>query len=260
MELELKVSNTLTGAIQFNYQELKGQLIAQLDNYRNIIVTEDTIPEAKKTRANLNKVKKVIDDERKKAKEEALKPYYEIEGKFKELISIIDEVITTCDNQLLVFEDNRKEAKKKEIENLFYEKSMSALIKLEQIFDSKWLNATTSLKNVDDILNSIDERITNDVKLIQLEYPDDSNNILTKYLNTLDRENSIKSYFFEKEALEKVKTLEIATPKTTNVEIDNNAVEEKVLFVKLKLIGTKTQLDAAMNFFKEKAIKIEKLN
>ena len=50
--------------VKFNYEELKKELTEKVENYKNLVYTEENINMAKKDRANLNKLKKAINDEK----------------------------------------------------------------------------------------------------------------------------------------------------------------------------------------------------
>ena len=49
---------------EFNFEELKQDLVLKTDKYANIIYDNAEISQAKKDRADLNKLKKAINDER----------------------------------------------------------------------------------------------------------------------------------------------------------------------------------------------------
>ena len=62
------LSTALPKVIDFNYEELKAALDANLKRYNGIIVTEDGIKDAKEDKAKLNALKKAIEDKRKEVK------------------------------------------------------------------------------------------------------------------------------------------------------------------------------------------------
>ena len=98
--MELKVLNKEIGSLSINYDELKIELADNLKKYQGLVVTEDEITKAKSTRANLNKVAKMIDDRRKELKKEILKPYEMVEAQTKELIGMIGDVTNAIDDQI----------------------------------------------------------------------------------------------------------------------------------------------------------------
>ena len=54
--------------IKWNNEELKAEIAAKMRDYRGLVFTEESIAEAKKDRANLNKLKSAFEDERKRVK------------------------------------------------------------------------------------------------------------------------------------------------------------------------------------------------
>ena len=74
MAFELKVLESIPGKLAINYEELKKELSDRLQQFKGIVFTEEQIAVAKQTRADLNRVAKVIDERRKELKKEYLKP------------------------------------------------------------------------------------------------------------------------------------------------------------------------------------------
>ena len=128
-----------------NFNELKETLIKYADRYRNLVVTEEGIAQAKLDRATLNKRKKAINDTRLAIVREATK---EFELQCKELCEIIDEASKSIDTQIKSFEEIEKEEKRKEIIKLFNSKPHSPSLTLEKIFNDKWLLKTYKLETV----------------------------------------------------------------------------------------------------------------
>ena len=78
------------GTISTNLTEIEAALKEHLENYKGIVVTQDTIKESKKDLSELRKLKDSIEDARKKVKKEWMQPYTEFEGRCKELVSLVD--------------------------------------------------------------------------------------------------------------------------------------------------------------------------
>ena len=66
-ELQIKVSQQI-GKIDVNFEEIEANLKEVLAGYQGIIVTEDTIKQAKADIAELRKKRTSIDDEKKRIK------------------------------------------------------------------------------------------------------------------------------------------------------------------------------------------------
>ena len=90
--------------INFNYAEIKQQLEEQMEIYKGMEYTDDTIKEAKTDRATLNKLSKEIDDRRKAVKKEYNKPLDAFESQVKDLLSIIKEPIEIIDSKVKDYE------------------------------------------------------------------------------------------------------------------------------------------------------------
>ena len=94
MSMEFVMGNsleTLPKTIDFNFEELKGQLAESLALYTGLVVTEDGIKGAKEDRAKLNKLREALENKRKEVKRECMAPYTDFEAKVKELVGLIDQ-------------------------------------------------------------------------------------------------------------------------------------------------------------------------
>ena len=103
MSMEFVMGNsleTLPKTIDFNFEELKGQLAESLALYTGLVVTEDGIKGAKEDRAKLNKLREALENKRKEVKRECMAPYTDFEAKVKELVGLIDQPIAAIDAQL----------------------------------------------------------------------------------------------------------------------------------------------------------------
>lgn len=169
--MEFKIMNPqeslIAQEIQWNNQELKQEIAAKMADYENLVFTEETIKDAKKDRANLNKLKTAFEDERKRIKKLYLDPYNKFETQIKEVIALIEEPISLIDRQIKEVEENKKLQKKSEIEKMFSEMGFQPFVTLEKIWDPKWLNATVSLSSIETKMKEIMFEIGNDVHTIK---------------------------------------------------------------------------------------------
>lgn len=152
--------------ITFNFDELKTELTEKVQHYKTLVYTDDQVSDAKKDKANLNKLKTAIEDRRKEIKKECLKPYEDFEKQVKEIVAIIDEPIGLIDKQVKDFETEKKNAKRNEIEELWASKTKPDWLKLEQIWDDKWLNVTTNMKSIETTIDNELTRIDNEISSI----------------------------------------------------------------------------------------------
>lgn len=160
--------------VKFNYEELKKELTEKVENYKNLVYTEENINMAKKDRANLNKLKKAINDEKIRVKNTLLAPYTDFESKCKELIEIVDTSVENVDRQVKAFEDLEKRTKMEEIQKYFNEHvgHFKEVIIFENIFEDRWLNKTTTMKTVQADIEHIFSRASSDLITIESTVPD----------------------------------------------------------------------------------------
>lgn len=247
-------------AVEFNFDELQTELKTSLEKFQNIVYTDETIPEAKKDRAGLNKFKEIIESERKRIKKLCLKPYEDFEAKVKILTGLIDEPILAIDTQVKTYEQKKKDAKKADIEKFFTDNvgELSELLPLEKIFNEKWLNSSVNIKNVfDEILQKI-EKVKFDIKTIKDLKSEWELTLIDTYLNTLD----IASALAEKTRLEeRKKALEDhiveankKVEEPTQPEVLDVQEEPKIYRREFWVEGTADQLRALGQYMKENNI------
>ena len=149
-QIEFEVTTDLATVantkIETNFEAVRDWLKEELAPYATMVVTEDAIGDAKKTRANIRKVKDSIDSQRKAIKKLWNKPYEEYEAKCKELTGIVDQAVSNIDGQIKTMENEVKEQKRQRLSDFFDEHSydVADFITFDDIFDPKWLNATFS--------------------------------------------------------------------------------------------------------------------
>lgn len=189
MELKINAMET-TNAINFNFEELKNEITTKSELYKNMVYTDDTIKTAKEDRASLNKFIKALEDKQKEVKKQCLEPYNNFEKQVKELVRIINEPVTLIGEQITEFEEREKAAKREEVERLFNEAGFEPFVKLEQIFDPKWLNKSSSLKSIATELKNIAERIKSDLAVLN-EISEFQFEATETYKDTLDISKAI---------------------------------------------------------------------
>lgn len=187
--MELKVNAVaIPEAITFNYEELKAELIQKASSYESMVYTPEQIQEAKADRAKLNGLKKAMNEERLKREREHMAPFNDFKGKINELIGIIDKAASAVDRQVKAAEDRAKEEKLAAIREYFG--GLPAIegfetLRLEQIMDAKWLNASASMKSIQKAIDSKMEQITNDLAVVRA-LPAYAFEAEQKYHETLD--------------------------------------------------------------------------
>lgn len=260
--------NGFIQAIEFNFDELKTELTERLEKYQNLTYTEDTIKDAKETRAGLNKFKEAIETRRKEIKNLCMKPYNDFEAKVKELTGLIDEPINAIDTQLKNFEETRKSAKQIDITDFYNSviEDLVQLVPLERIFNPKWLNATYKMATIQNEIVETIGKIKGDLNVItDLKLDQDAKTLVKdKYLQTLDfslamaektRLENLKKAFKERETIQEVEVVQeepqpIENEQETVAELENVVTleTEKIYYKEFFVRGTKNQILALRDF------------
>lgn len=190
-----------------NFEELKKDLQEKVSKYENMIYNDNEIAQAKKDRADLNKLKKAINDKRIAMEKEYMQPFNEFKAKVNEILALLDKPILAIDMQVKNYEAQLVEAKKQWIEATFKQKCPFAFdwLKLEQIYNSKWLNSSFSK-------NAIEEEMDLSFSMIETEL---------KNIDTLDyKEQALEVY---KETL----SLSMALDKVKQIKDLDKILEEQ---------------------------------
>lgn len=188
--MELKIFNPQEGGfvkeIEWNNEELKAKIAEKVKDYEGLVyVGEAQIKEAKADRANLNKLRNAIEDERKRIKKLCLEPYNRFETQVREVVALLDRPIAMIGEQIDAAEEAKKAAKKAEIEELFKTIGFQDFVTLEAIWDPKWLNATVSMAKIEEAMRTRLYQIGSDVLTIH-ELTEYQFEAMEVYKETLD--------------------------------------------------------------------------
>ena len=288
MSMELILRNadvTIPQAIE-NIQYLRQELAARLDYYKGVIVTENTIKDAKADRANLNKLKAAIDDQRKEVKRQTMALYEPLEKECKELLSMIDEPIGVIDSQLKAFDEQKKAAKYQALTEFFAKVNALDFVKIEHVLSPKWCNATSKLDALKDEMSGNIQRIVDDyaeIKQIYAESPlltailqrfeqTRDKGVALAYAAEIERRERAEQERREREAAEKARREQeqreaaqiqrqpdevIVQP--TIVPTPAEPAPEPIGQATFRVIGTRSQLRTLAAYMRENGIKYEVL-
>lgn len=183
MELIVK-QFAVPSAVEFNYDELKSALAEKCEEFTGLVYSDETIKDAKKDKADLNRLKKELNDRRISLQKEYLAPFDDFKKKVDELIGMIEKPVAMIDAQVKDYEQRRKDIKREEIRKIFSEIWETPYIPFEMIEDEKWYNASTSMASIREEIEQKNESVKYDLQTIStLKYP-----VVAKecYLKTLD--------------------------------------------------------------------------
>ncbi len=170
--MELKVNAVaIPEAITFNYEELKTELLQKVSVYETMVYGEDQIKEAKTDRANLNRLKKALNDERIRREKEYMEPFNQFKAQIAEIISIIDKPVAVIDRQVKEYEEHQKSEKMERIDAAFCEewnsRNLPAAIDIDSIMDYKWLNSSVSMKSIQEAIIAKLDQIEKDLAVVR---------------------------------------------------------------------------------------------
>jgi|GEM_PF-165548 hypothetical protein len=220
LKMETDLSTALPKSIKFNFEELKKQLSDGLDYYNSLVVTEDSIKGAKKDKAQLNKLKTALENARKDVKNQCLTPYEEFAKQEKELVDMIDAPIQSISDQMQKFDDAKKQEKQDQIKAFYLANihDLESLLPLEKIWNPKWLNATYKTADISDEITKTIFKIKNGINIIKAFGVDCEQQMLDKYLDTLDMSAAMAEKTRWEEQQKKIKEYEEAQRKAKEEE------------------------------------------
>ena len=271
--MEMRVNECVVPEqITWNYDEIKTELAEKIQKYETLQYTEDQIQEAKKDRANLNKLKTALNDERLRREREYMKPFQVFKDQVNEIREIIDKPIKIIDEQLEGYEEDRKRKKREEIGAYWAQETTHPdWITLPLIFQDKWLNASYSMTQIKKDIDSKVGQINYDMETLEM-LPEYSFEAVEIYKTTLDMNKAIaegqrladiqkrkeEAEKAEKELMAKVEEEE-AEAIMADMEAEANPApeqkEEKKMMVRFEVELTVDQAKELRAFFQERGIR-----
>ena len=265
------------------YEALDAKVNAMTKDWDKYVVTAESYPYDKKTRAELNRIRRALSDRRKVIVKESSQQITEFNTKVKGLDLKIKGVVDHLSEGLKTFDDQARKDKHQQNLLRLGELAKEYSVALQEIdYQDKWDNKTTSWTTIEEdarqqfetivekqkarkeaeqvIANKANEytkpAMTASPYLQMLDYkslPD----VLTQMDN--DHEYLIKQAKQQEENRKKaVEALQQHGDKY--VDAKTGEVVDKVHSVTLKLTGTTEQLTALSNFIRDWGISYERVN
>lgn len=202
--LSTDIKQSIPQAIVFNYDELKAELTEKIKPYESMAVTEEDLKGAASDKANLNKLKKALNDKKIEVKKEYMTPVEVFENQVKELIAIIDGGVMNIDGQLKIFEQKRIDEKYAEIEDFYQEQigEYADLLPLGRILPEKWKNKGAKLEAIQKEIEEHIFKFKNDIRIIKAMNLECESQMLHAYVRSLDMSMALeeKHRFEEQQA------------------------------------------------------------
>ena len=233
-ELTVKVNEFTLPTIKWNEEELRKEVESIVAPYRGLVLTEEDVAQAKKVKAELNNVVKDLNERKKQVKKTWNKEYTEFENGIKAIMDIVKTESDNIKEQLDVFTEQEKQAKREEVEALEEYQAVQDYIE----FNDKWLNKSTTIKSIQEELIAHADKVDAEIKTITLTAANISLEP-DKYIEMLKKDsyNELQPIIERMyEDYELVNTKEEPTPEPPKVE--TNA---KVYSIVRELKGTAEQ-------------------
>lgn len=279
----IKAKVTGISTIEENMQQAKEYAIQLRDYYTKLVFEDSDIGIAKEEKANVNKVKKKIDDVRKEITREFNKPLETFVNTAKETVAILDDAYTCINNQVNNFEDLKRNQIEQELRDLYAEYIKSnGLEEFNIPFEDccPKINISGSMKSKENQVIEFVENIARDIEVImQEEYKTE---ILAEYLKNgyqysqakltvlnikmeLDKireqqEKLAKMQEQDEQVVEKVENAveqwqEVVAP--TEIISEEETEQDELMEIELKVYITKTMAKELIEWLKERNIKYE---
>ena len=265
------------------YEDLKAKVDGIAKGWDTYVVTSKSYPYDKKTKAELNRIRRALNDRRKEITKQASQPIDEFTALIKGLDLEIKEAVDHINEGIQAFDERAK--KDKHQQNLIKLGKIAteygvALQKLE--YNPKWDNKSTSWKTIEEEARQQFESILEQEKarkeaeqVVANKANEYSKPAMSAnpYLQMLDYKSlpdvltqmdNDHKYLIEQskqqEENRKKAIQELEKHGDKYVDAKTGEVVDKLHTVTLKLTGTKDQMIALSNFIRDWGISYEKVN
>lgn len=221
--------------VEWNYEAVKQWVQDGLSAYKGRVYTDDTINEAKRDRANLNKLVKALDDKRREIKAVYLAPYGAFEAQAKELTALVEQQSKEIDAQVKAYDERRRKEKLEKIKTELYAPMIGKLAELvpyERLHDPKWLNVTASMAAVSsDLAGKVDRIVFGLAAIDKFGLPEDVaaqvKGVFLKHYDMAEAITEKDRIMDEREKLERYQAAQKAAETNEAPECENTLPREK---------------------------------
>ena len=124
--MKIQIKEFVKPIITINYEDLTKQLDAFLNEYKGLVVTEETLKGCKAAQKELAGLRNDIEKYRKEKKREAEQPIKEFEAQCKALVGLIADVETPIKEGITHFDNQRREEKRERAKAIIAEECEKA--------------------------------------------------------------------------------------------------------------------------------------
>lgn len=190
-DLQLVVSTKTLGSLTTNAEKIRDMVKAALPQYSIENYSSSDVAKAKEDKTKLNKAAKALNDERIKIEKEWMKPFGEFKDVVTETVGLIKNCVASIDTIIKEDDERTKNAKREQVERLAETCGLEVVgIKLEKIWNEKWLNKTTSLKSIEKEITEKVAIIKNDLETLKT-FAEDYDALVTYYKENLNLSETV---------------------------------------------------------------------
>ena len=165
LELTLEVVEQNIGTLNTNAAQLLERVKERLTWYSVDRYSSDNIAAAKKDKAELNNAAQLLNAERIRIEKEFMRPIETFKATVSETVGLIKECSAKIDGIVKDVEQKEKNDKKAIIIE-YFESLHFSLVDFDMLFNPKWLNKTTKLKDIQDEIRGRIEKIKADLSVL----------------------------------------------------------------------------------------------
>lgn len=189
--LQLVVTSETIGSLTTNAEQIRDFVKSRISEYSLDNYNENNIAQAKEDKAKLNKAKKALNDKRIELEKSFMQPFNGFKEIVTETVNLINDAVKGIDSVVKKSEQKAKDEKREQIEKIAEELGVEqAGIKLDLIFDSKWLNKSTSLKKVKEEITAKLAAINSDLETLKT-FAEDYDVLVVRYKESLDLKKTV---------------------------------------------------------------------
>jgi len=265
------------GEVTFsNFHELKEYLKNGLSVYSSTTYTADNLEEAINDRDQLKAIRKKLTDKKKEIENAYTLPYKDVKKMLDELIDMVKEPLNRADEIIKECERQKKRSEiiafaKKEV-SVLGEDAVSVL-KSPAFYNSRWLNATYKMRDIEREIKAKVEEIRNSLELIRSLGGENVTVLLARYFETLSI-NGMNAFLQSlkqekaKTSVEVTQNSELSSDRamTSNIAISvlptkvEIKQEEQAIVSKIyRLKGTEKNISNAISQVKVFGIEVEEI-
>lgn len=230
LALNLEVVEQNIGTLNTNAAQLLERVKERLAFYSIDRYSGENIAAAKKDKAELNNAAQMLNAERIRIEKEFMKPIETFKATVSETVSLIKECSANIDVIVKEVEQKEKDNKKAIIIE-YFESLHFSLVDFDMLFNPKWLNKTTKLKDIQDEMRGRIEKIEADLSVLERIGEAEAKQYYLSTLNldaALAKADEIKANRERLDALEKAQAAQKEHALSEKERLDMEAAGEEI--------------------------------